>query len=44
MALPDPNEKWDARFVTANKNAVMMVLGIEEWWDLTVAPYSSILR
>jgi hypothetical protein len=44
MTLPDPNEKWDARFVTANKNAVVMVLGIEERWDLTVALYSSILR
>ena len=30
MALPDANEKWDARFVTADKNVVMMVRATKE--------------
>jgi hypothetical protein len=30
MALPDPNEKWEARFIALNKNAATMVRAIKE--------------
>ena len=29
-ALPDTNEKWQARFIAVNKNAVTMVWAIKE--------------
>jgi hypothetical protein len=29
MALPDPNEKWEAPFIAVNKNAVTMLPAIK---------------